>query len=112
MTSKVRVSAIQASPIAFDLPACLEKYDRLIKEACDAYQPDLVVLPEASLSAYPRFLDFQIGTRTDENRQWFSRYVKVSFYDVRGRKLKQIEIQFSILTLFLSNFEILIAVKV
>ncbi|WWC89301.1 uncharacterized protein L201_004222 [Kwoniella dendrophila CBS 6074] len=75
---KIRVSAIQVSPIAFNLQASLDKYEDLIKEAKDDYQSDLVVLPEASLSAYPRFLDFQIGTRTDENREWFSRYVKSS----------------------------------
>ncbi|OCF73097.1 hypothetical protein I204_06327 [Kwoniella mangroviensis CBS 8886] len=75
---KVKVSAVQTCPVAFDLTASLDKYEKLIGEILQKDRADLVVLPEASLSAYPRFLDFQIGTRTDDNREWFSRYVKSS----------------------------------
>lgn len=32
----------------------------------------------AYLGGYPRHLDFRIGARTEENREWFSRYVKAS----------------------------------
>ncbi|WWC73075.1 uncharacterized protein I206_107040 [Kwoniella pini CBS 10737] len=76
--SKIKVSAIQASPIAFNLSATLLKLENLIEKAKENNNPDLIVLPEAFLSAYPRFLDFQIGTRTNENREWFIKYVKSS----------------------------------
>ncbi|OCF62338.1 hypothetical protein L486_02006 [Kwoniella mangroviensis CBS 10435] len=75
---KVKVSAVQTCPVAFDLTASLDKYEKLIGEILQKDRADLLVLPEASLSAYPRFLYFQIGTRTDDNREWFSRYVKSS----------------------------------
>jgi len=39
---------------------------------------EIVVLPEAFLSAYPRHLDFRIGSRTPESREWYGRYVRVS----------------------------------
>ncbi|WWC63997.1 uncharacterized protein I303_106603 [Kwoniella dejecticola CBS 10117] len=82
--SKITIAAVQAAPVSFDLPATLAKLEDLISKASasasadEAKRPDLVVLPEAFLSAYPRFLDFQIGTRSTESREWFARYVKSS----------------------------------
>lgn len=80
--SMVRVAAVQAAPVALDLHATLRKVEDL---ATRAAQPadgspgaQLVLFPEAFCSAYPRHLGFVIGSRTDENREWYKRYVQVS----------------------------------
>ncbi|ORX38702.1 nitrilase 4 [Kockovaella imperatae] len=70
----ITVAAVQAGSVSFDLPASLTKLESLVIEA-KGKGAGLVVFPEAFLSAYPRFLGFVIGTRTDENREWFNRYV-------------------------------------
>lgn len=77
MPRTVKVAAVQASPIAYDLSASLDKVSRLVAEASSA-GAQLVVLPEAFLSAYPRHSGFAIGARTEEQREWFARYVRVS----------------------------------
>ena len=76
MGTTVKVAAVQAASVAFDLPASLDKLEKLVVEA-KQQGAQLVVFPEAFLSAYPRYLDFVIGTRTEENREWFRRYVEV-----------------------------------
>jgi predicted amidohydrolase len=48
----VKVAAIQAAPVAFDLTASLEKVAVLTAEAA-SNGAELVVFPEAFLSAYP-----------------------------------------------------------
>lgn len=58
----IRVAAIQAAPVSYDLPATLVKLRAVVQEAADG-GAQLAVLPEAFLTAYPRFLDFKIGTR-------------------------------------------------
>ncbi|TXT07289.1 hypothetical protein VHUM_03459 [Vanrija humicola] len=73
----VRVAAIQAAPVAYDLHKSLHKLRSLVFAARDN-GAELVVLPEAFLSAYPRHLDFRIGSRTAENREWYGKYVKSS----------------------------------
>ncbi|KAM0750270.1 Nitrilase/cyanide hydratase and apolipo protein N-acyltransferase [Meredithblackwellia eburnea MCA 4105] len=73
----VKVAAIQAASVAYDLPASLRKLSSLVKQAANE-GAKLAILPEAFLSAYPRHLDFKIGARTDENRQWFAKYVESS----------------------------------
>lgn len=73
----VRVAAIQAAPVAYDLHKSMHKLRSLVFAARDN-GAELVVLPEAFLSAYPRHLDFRIGSRTSENREWYGKYVKVS----------------------------------
>ncbi|KAL1406903.1 Nitrilase [Vanrija albida] len=73
----VRVAAIQAAPVAYDLHKSLHKLRSLVFAARDN-GAELVVLPEAFLSAYPRHLDFRIGSRTQENREWYGRYVRSS----------------------------------
>ena len=73
----IKVCAIQAASIAYDLHASLDKLAALVKEAAQG-GAQLAVLPEAFLSCYPRKLGFAIGARTDEDRQWFKRYVESS----------------------------------
>ncbi|WRT69096.1 uncharacterized protein IL334_006079 [Kwoniella shivajii] len=78
MAGKIKVSAIQACPIAFNLIESIKKLELLIEKTKKDEDPDLIVFPEAFLSAYPRFLDFQIGMRSNESREWFTRYVRSS----------------------------------
>ncbi|ORY91494.1 Nitrilase/cyanide hydratase and apolipo protein N-acyltransferase [Leucosporidium creatinivorum] len=73
----VKVASVQAASVAYDLHASVAKLLPLVKEAAQA-GARLAVFPEAYLGAYPRHLDFKIGARTDENREWFSRYVKAA----------------------------------
>ena len=77
-TRLVRVAAVQAAPVAFDLVATLDKVSQWTKQAVDGpIRPDLVVFPEAFVSAYPRKLGFQIGARSTEDRTWYNRYLQV-----------------------------------
>lgn len=78
----VRAAVVQAAPVAFDLKASLDKLERLAGEAADA---DIVVFPEAFLSAYPRGVTFgtTIGTRTEEGRRLFRRFAE-SAVDIPG----------------------------
>ncbi|KAJ0359135.1 hypothetical protein COL154_008545 [Colletotrichum chrysophilum] len=60
----VKVAAVQAAPVSFDLEKSLEKLSKLTAEAAAA-GADLVVFPEGFLSAYPwRYaFDATIGAR-------------------------------------------------
>ena len=65
MTSRsVKVAAVQAAPVAFDLQQSLEKVAKFTKQAADN-GADLVCFPEGFLSAYPwRYaFDATIGAR-------------------------------------------------
>ena len=75
-SKQVRVAAVQASPIAYDLVKSVGKLQSLTKEA-KRNGAQLVVFPEAFLCAYPRHLEFRVGSRSAENRDWYGRYVKV-----------------------------------
>ncbi|GKT71169.1 carbon-nitrogen hydrolase [Colletotrichum tofieldiae] len=97
----VKVAAVQAAPVSFDLEKSLQKLSKLTEEAAAA-GADLVVFPitgnlllwllliehrEAFLSAYPwRYaFDVTIGAReprgsrqdtaTTKGRQWFAKYL-------------------------------------
>jgi nitrilase len=73
---KVRVAGVQAGSATFDLKSSLDKVDKFTAEAAkDGAQ--LVVFPEAFISGYPRHLGFQIGSRSEEDRVWYAKYVKV-----------------------------------
>lgn len=73
------VAAVQAAPVAFDLIATLDKVSHWTKQAVEGdIKPDLVVFPEAFVSAYPRLLGFQIGARSTEDRLWYKRYLQVN----------------------------------
>ncbi|WP_333779271.1 nitrilase-related carbon-nitrogen hydrolase [Saccharopolyspora oryzae] len=66
----VQAAVVQDAPVAFDLDATLGKVDRLAAEAA-AGGTELVVFPEAFVSAYPRGVTFgaTVGQRTPEGRQ-------------------------------------------
>lgn len=72
----IKAAAVQASPVQFDLPKSIAKVGKLVTEAA-GQGAQLIVLPEAFLSAYPRHFSFAIGFRTDDNRTWYSKYVEV-----------------------------------
>jgi predicted amidohydrolase len=72
---KLKVAAVQAAPVAFDLEASIRKLERFTRTASEA-GADLVVFPEGFLSAYPwRYaFDATIGAREPRGRQWYARY--------------------------------------
>jgi len=73
---KVKVAGIQYGSVAFDLKGSLDKVaDLTAKAAADGAQ--FVVFPEAFISGYPRHLGFQIGSRSEADRIWYAKYVKV-----------------------------------
>jgi predicted amidohydrolase len=77
MTRNIKVASIQAAPVGYDLPATLDKVDKLVTEAA-SQGARLIVLPEAFLSAYPRHTGgYYVGSRSEEQREWFARYVRV-----------------------------------
>lgn len=65
----VRAAVVQSAPAVFDLEATLERVAQLTGEA-KAQGAELVVFPEAFVSAYPKGLNFGavIGSRTPEGR--------------------------------------------
>lgn len=71
-----KVAVVQASPVLFDLEASLAKTERLVQEAA-GNGAQLVLFPEAFLSAYPRGLGFGtvVGSRKPEGRDdWLLYY--------------------------------------
>ena len=76
----VKVAGVQSGSQAFDLRGSLEKVaDLTAKAVKDGAQ--FVVFPEAFVSGYPRHLGFKIGSRSEDDREWYTRYVKVRFHD-------------------------------
>jgi predicted amidohydrolase len=73
---KIKVAAVQAAPVAYNLSASFAHVERLAIEAAKA-GAKLIVFPEAFLSGYPRHTGFSIGSRSDEDREWYRRYVEV-----------------------------------
>ncbi|GAC1433593.1 MAG: carbon-nitrogen hydrolase family protein [Chloroflexota bacterium] len=71
----VHAAVVQAAPIAFDRERTLEKVGALTRDAA-AGGAQLVVFPEAFVSAYPRGLTFGavVGDRTPEGREEYRRY--------------------------------------
>jgi nitrilase len=88
MSSKVAV--VQSSPVVFDLGRTIEKLSSLANEASNQ-GAELVLFPEAFVSAYPRGLDFGavVGSRTDAGREDFRRYWESSI-DVPGPAFNQL----------------------
>lgn len=84
MPSPVRVALVQDAPVLFDRAATI---DRIAQRASQAAQggAQLVLLPEAFVSAYPRGLRFGtvVGSRTDAGRATWQRYLESSL-DVPG----------------------------
>jgi len=79
-----RVAVVQAGPVPFDRPRTLARALSLIAEAA-AQGAELLVFPEAFLTAYPKGLDFgaRVGMRSPEGRREFRRYFE-SAVDVPG----------------------------
>lgn len=71
----VRVAVVQDSPVVFDRDATLDKARKLLVEAAKM-GAQLVVFPEAFVSAYPKGLDFgaRLGMRFPYGREDFLRY--------------------------------------
>src|SRR5260221_1595313 len=80
----VRAAVVQAAPVAFDRERTLEKVAALTVDAA-AQGAQLVVFPEAFVSAYPRGLNFGavVGDRTRAGREEFRRYWE-SAVDIPG----------------------------
>ena len=74
-----RVAVVQAAPVSFDLEKTLAKTRSLAAEA-RAQGAELVLFPEAFVSAYPRGASFGavVGARTDAGRDLFRRYYESS----------------------------------
>jgi nitrilase len=75
MAKSVNVAVVQAAPVSFDLQATLVKVQSLTKDAA-ARDAQLVLFPEAFISAYPRGIVFDtvIGNRGPAGREWYRRY--------------------------------------
>lgn len=75
----IRAAVVQDSPVVFNLEATLEKVRKLVSEAA-GLGAQLVVFPEAFVSAYPKGLDFgaRVGMRFPEGRDDFLRYFESS----------------------------------
>ncbi len=86
----VNVAVVQAAPVAFDRERTLDKVHALTGEAARRGS-QLVLFPEAFVSAYPRGLDFGavVGARTEEGREDFRRYWESSV-DVPGPAVDQL----------------------
>jgi len=80
----VKVAVVQNAPVVFDRDATLDKVARLAAQA-RAGGAELVVFPEAFVSAYPKGLNFGavVGGRTPAGREDFRRYYD-SAVDVPG----------------------------
>lgn len=81
---RVQVAVVQAAPVVFNRDKTLEKVQHLAREAA-SQGANLVLFPEAFVSAYPRGLNFGavVGSRSDEGREDFRRYWESSV-DVPG----------------------------
>ena len=75
MSRKVAAAIIQDCPVVFDLGATIEKVHELAANAAKQ-GAELILFPEAFVSAYPKGLDFgaRVGGRTPEGRDDFRRY--------------------------------------
>ncbi|KAA3628201.1 MAG: nitrilase [Proteobacteria bacterium] len=90
MEKTVRAAVVQASSVVFDPDKSIDKLRELTREAA-AKGAQLVVFPEAFISAYPKGLDFgaRVGSRQPEGRLDFRRYFE-SAIDVPGPHVERI----------------------
>jgi len=86
----VRAAVVQAAPVAFDRERTLEKVASLAADAAGR-GAELVVFPEAFVSAYPKGLTFGavVGSRTPAGRDQFKLYWD-SAVDVPGPAVEQL----------------------
>ncbi|MFY0592969.1 carbon-nitrogen hydrolase family protein [Roseivirga sp.] len=75
MSAKYIAAVVQAAPILFDLEATLDKTADLVSQA-KAKGAQLILFPEAFISAYPRGLSFGtvVGSRDPAGRLLWQRY--------------------------------------
>jgi len=75
----VRVAVVQDSPVVFDREATLNKAEKLLEDAAEQ-GAQLVLFPEAFVSAYPKGLDFgaRLGMRLPYGRDDYLRYFESS----------------------------------
>jgi nitrilase len=75
VSRKITAAIVQDGSVVFDRDKTIEKVSRLTAEAT-GQGAELVVFPEAFVSAYPKGLDFgaRVGGRTPEGRADFQRY--------------------------------------
>jgi nitrilase len=75
VSRKITAAIVQDCAVVFDRDKTIEKVGRLAAEAA-GQGAELVVFPEAFVSAYPKGLDFgaRVGGRTPEGRADFQRY--------------------------------------
>lgn len=87
---KVTAAVVQDAPVMFDRDASIVKVAEILKEAA-AHGAQLVVLPEAFVSAYPVGLDFgaRIGLRLPAGRDDFLRYFN-SAVDLDGEEAQDL----------------------
>ena len=73
MHQSIQVSVVQAAPKLFDLNATIDQVERLVKKSSGS---QLILFPEAFVSAYPRGLGFGtvVGSRTEEGRVLWQKY--------------------------------------
>ena len=73
--SKTIAAVVQAASVGFDPARSVEKAGRLVAEAARR-GAEVVVFPEAFISAYPKGLDFgaRVGRRSPRGRDDFRRY--------------------------------------
>ena len=73
--STVQVAIVQATPVLFDLEACITKICSLIEETASK-GAELVLFPESFIPCYPRGLSFGtvVGSRSDEGRALWLQY--------------------------------------
>lgn len=72
-------AVVQDSPVVFNLDKTIEKVEDLTKKAANK-NAELVVFPEAFISAYPKGIDFgaRVGSRSDQGRDMFYDYYNSS----------------------------------
>jgi nitrilase len=88
--SYTRVAVVQAAPVPFDREATISKLRTLVAGA-SSQGAQLIVFPEAFVTAYPKGLDYgaRVGMRTPEGRRQF-RYYFESAVELRGPEVKAI----------------------
>jgi nitrilase len=71
----IKVAVVQAAPVLFNREKSIAKACKLIKEASNK-NADLVLFPEAYISAYPRGLTFGtvVGSRSPDGRKTWEQY--------------------------------------
>jgi nitrilase len=70
-----KIVVVQNSPVLFELPATLDKIEKLAGKASES-NPDIILFPEAFIPAYPRGISFGtvVGDRSAEGRETWLRY--------------------------------------